>query len=155
MRLNKNGIPILDGVRNPVPMGSDLRDAVFKKTKGLCFYCGRKLQNENHKAKDYMTIDHVEPKMNGGTNNIHNLVPSCHRCNFDKGHDDINYFIKRIQKMPENRFQFKKKLSIGETLKINGIPVKYLGDGMIGSNTDWEKEAIKKDGSKTETTNIN
>ena len=149
MRLNKNGIPILDNIKNPVPIGSSLRDSIFKKTKGLCFYCGRKLQNENYKAKNYMTIDHVEPKMNGGTNNIHNLVPSCQQCNVMKGHDDINCFIKRIQEMPKNKFQFKKKLSIGEVLKINGIPVKYLGDGMIGSNTDWEKEVTGETDTET------
>jgi len=40
--------------------------------------------------------------------------------------------------MPENNFKFKRKLTIGETIKINGIPVKYLGNDDIGSDTDFD-----------------
>ena len=39
--------------------------------------------------------------------------------------------------MKENNFKFKRKLTIGETIKINGVPVKYLGNDDIGSNTDF------------------
>ena len=33
-----------------------------------------------------MTIDHVVAKVNGGSNELDNLVPMCQPCNIDKGH---------------------------------------------------------------------
>jgi len=145
MRYNKHGIPILDSTKNTVlPMGSTLRNSVFKKTKGRCFYCSRKLQNKNCNAKNYMTVDYVQPKFHLGTNNIHNLLPSCDECNRRKGHEELIFFIQRIQKMPENNFKFKRKLTIGETIKINGIPVKYLGNDDIGSDTDFVSSKTKR-----------
>jgi 5-methylcytosine-specific restriction endonuclease McrA len=38
------------------------------------------------------TRDHVVPKTRGGKTNIHNLVPSCLRCNSEKGHKVVGDF---------------------------------------------------------------
>ena len=40
-----------------------------------CAYCGCELDDYNS------TLDHVVPKIKGGTNHHQNLMPSCGRCN--------------------------------------------------------------------------
>lgn len=45
------------------------------KRDGCCFYCGRELEVWNS------TLDHVEPRSQGGTDRRENLVLACHRCN--------------------------------------------------------------------------
>jgi len=42
-----------------------------------CAYCG---------SSNRLTIDHIVPRSNGGTDNTKNVVCACHDCNQDKGH---------------------------------------------------------------------
>lgn len=63
-----------------------MRERVYKKTSGKCFYCGRNIVlNGGSRKKDYMTCDHLIPRSKGGNAHFHNLVPSCKRCNRIKG----------------------------------------------------------------------
>ncbi|RAL98941.1 HNH endonuclease [Agrobacterium sp. MS2] len=41
----------------------------------MCVYCGNPATS----------IDHVDPRCNGGSNDIENLVPACIPCNSSKG----------------------------------------------------------------------
>ena len=43
-----------------------------------CAYCGQAKRN------DAIEPDHVIPLSKGGSNSIHNIVPSCQPCNGDK-----------------------------------------------------------------------
>jgi len=51
------------------------RAKVFALKGSQCVYCG----------EDASHVDHRTPKARGGTDAIENLVPSCARCNIDKG----------------------------------------------------------------------
>lgn len=70
-------------------MGFDVAtiNAVYDKTNGHCYYCGKRLafknygQLGNHGAWE---IDHSKPKSKGGTDYLRNLVPACTFCNRDK-----------------------------------------------------------------------
>ena len=52
------------------------RQAVFAKCGGRCAYCGCVL--ESLKA---MQVDHIKPKVFGGTDAPDNLLPACRPCN--------------------------------------------------------------------------
>lgn len=44
---------------------------------GRCAYCQHEF--------DHLTLDHFIPKLQGGRENIENLIPACVECNGDKG----------------------------------------------------------------------
>jgi CRISPR/Cas system Type II protein with McrA/HNH and RuvC-like nuclease domain len=57
-----------------------LRFDVFKRDQFQCVYCGA------HPSETVLLeIDHVHPVVEGGTNDIDNLVTSCLECNRGKG----------------------------------------------------------------------
>ena len=55
-------------------MGKGFR-GILERDAHICQYCGAKAN----------TIDHVQPKSRGGSNNPGNLVSACGRCNSRKG----------------------------------------------------------------------
>lgn len=54
----------------------DLREAVLERDGRTCVYCG---------AVDDLTLDHVVPRVCGGSNGYPNLVTACRSCNSAKG----------------------------------------------------------------------
>jgi hypothetical protein len=64
--------------RKPIPKAT--KAEVWAKTDGRCWYCDAQL---NPFAG--FEIDHVHPVCKGGTDDVANLVPSCHDCNQRKG----------------------------------------------------------------------
>ena len=57
------------------------RRAIIDAWNECCAYCGCKPSN--------ITLDHVTPKVRGGTTQWSNLVPACTSCNGSKGHSDV------------------------------------------------------------------
>lgn len=52
--------------------------ALFGQQRGLCWWCGVKLEQGFH-------ADHRVPLAKGGTNSINNIVLACPKCNLSKG----------------------------------------------------------------------
>ena len=71
------------------------RKLVYKKYGGHCAYCGKQIPYEE------MQVDHVQPIYRGGTNDVDNLLPSCHPCNFYKDSMELEEFRKRLQGIPQ------------------------------------------------------
>jgi len=76
------------------------RQAVHNKYNGHCAYCEKEID-----IKD-MQVDHAVPKVNGGTDDFSNLMPSCRRCNHYKRGEDVKRFrqllmglLLRLQKI--------------------------------------------------------
>lgn len=60
--------------------------AVMKKTGWRCYYCGKpRARGASNRGRIRLTIDHVVPTSNGGTDDLENLVPACRWCNSAKG----------------------------------------------------------------------
>jgi 5-methylcytosine-specific restriction endonuclease McrA len=77
----------------------------LKETKGLCVYCGKKIEDISG-----MEPDHIFPRSRGGPNVDSNLVASCLDCNKQKGDrtpwewiggsSDWESFEKRLRSLP-------------------------------------------------------
>lgn len=67
--------------RETVPKAT--RSAVFTKTGGKCAYCAVRLTMKAGEPNSF-EVDHVLPVIEGGADDIANLIPSCRSCNSKK-----------------------------------------------------------------------
>jgi len=56
-------------------ISTEKRRAVIEAHDGVCFYCG---------TADATHVDHIVPRVCGGTNDLLNLIASCLPCNLRK-----------------------------------------------------------------------
>ncbi|MEQ1801542.1 MAG: HNH endonuclease signature motif containing protein [Gammaproteobacteria bacterium] len=73
----------LNAVLDPHPSESDINQ-LWKHFSSSCAYCGSGLARDERIGH----IDHVVPSASGGTNDIHNHVLSCARCNGDEKREE-------------------------------------------------------------------
>lgn len=59
------------------------RLAIYMRDGFRCQYCGRELQYTDDPS--YITLDHLTPRSEGGTNENYNLVTACRSCNCARG----------------------------------------------------------------------
>lgn len=110
-----------------VPISKKLRFEVFKRDHFTCQYCGRM-------APDVvLEVDHILPVAEGGTNDIMNLVTSCHDCNSGKGktllnqNDELKKQQAELKLLSERREQiqfmveWKKELKEIDDAKMQSI----------------------------------
>lgn len=65
-----------------------IRERVKARDGAECRYCGRTDLTSNREFEAdprFLTIDHIIPLMEGGTNGVKNLVVCCRTCNRRKG----------------------------------------------------------------------
>jgi 5-methylcytosine-specific restriction endonuclease McrA len=90
-------------------MKENIRKVVFNKCDGKCAYCGTEL------VKGW-NVDHIKPKVFGGTDDIENLNPSCKDCNKYKCHANLDGYRKQLRKLlnenPEYLFKSKTKMQV-------------------------------------------
>lgn len=63
---------------SPTPLASRLRFEVLRRDQFSCRYCGRRA------PEVALEVDHVQPKVLGGSDDPSNLVTSCSDCNRGK-----------------------------------------------------------------------
>jgi 5-methylcytosine-specific restriction endonuclease McrA len=66
------------------------RDAIFAEDGYKCAYC---LLDLTSWPRVYWTIDHIKPRVYGGTNARSNLISACHGCNPRRRHTLIHDFL--------------------------------------------------------------
>ncbi|OGS69042.1 MAG: hypothetical protein A3F91_03400 [Flavobacteria bacterium RIFCSPLOWO2_12_FULL_35_11] len=89
-------------------MNKETREKVWLKYRKHCAYCGTIIEYKQ------MQVDHIVARwhdyteeqcnkycLDKGSNELHNLNPSCARCNRWKGTMNIETFRKEIQKQLE------------------------------------------------------
>lgn len=64
---------------------TQIRADVLAAADGRCVYCGITLTIDDPTANDAFNVDHVHPRVRGGSDDIGNLAASCRRCNLSKG----------------------------------------------------------------------
>jgi len=69
-----------------------VRFEIFKRDNFQCQYCGRNPKQDKCKLQ----IDHIIPRIKGGTNEINNFITSCEECNLGK--KDILLEERQIKK---------------------------------------------------------
>jgi HNH endonuclease len=62
-----------------LPLSKKLRFEVFKRDGFKCQYCG------GHPPGKILEVDHIDPVVNGGSNDETNLITACFDCNRGKG----------------------------------------------------------------------
>lgn len=67
------------------------RLAIYLRDGLACCYCGEGVEDG---AK--LTLDHLLPHSQGGSNREHNLVTACHRCNSSRGARDWRTFAAAV-----------------------------------------------------------
>jgi hypothetical protein len=81
-----------------VTLSKKLRFEVFKRDSFACQYCGAK-------APDVvLQCDHIKPVVDGGTNDILNLVTACVGCNAGKGArvlSDQSTLVKQVDQLAD------------------------------------------------------
>lgn len=72
-------------VRKELYSDPDLVNAIKKRDKDRCRYCGTKVKWNDRRSMGGGTFDHVKPVGAGGNNTLDNVVVACRRCNSKKG----------------------------------------------------------------------
>lgn len=79
-------VPSAERAGRHVPKGT--RDGVYRRDRGACVYC---------RARGALTVDHVRPRADGGSNDESNLVTCCLRCNRLRHRCPMRYWIQWCQ----------------------------------------------------------
>ena len=118
-------------------METRLRELVLNKYGRKCAYCGIDLVKGWH-------VDHIKPKVFGGTNDLENLNPSCKFCNNYKCHTDLEGYRKQLEKMLNDKLEylFKSKTKMQVAINMGSI-THYKWDGL------FYFEKLKNDNSDT------
>ncbi len=88
---------------------------IFWKYGGHCAYCGKKLDiSADPFDHDELIIDHLIPRIDGGTNDIDNLMPSCRVCNLRKKNKSLRNFRMRLEQKITNLLQDTIQIIINE-----------------------------------------
>ena len=94
------------------PSDPIIRKAIYVAYNGQCFYTGCKVTLED------MYIDHINPKANGGTDTLDNLVLCCGRINLAKKDKTIPPFAEVVTEIVKIIF-LPKVLKVLEEMQLN------------------------------------
>ncbi|WP_396632575.1 HNH endonuclease [Maribacter sp. R86514] len=68
-----------------IGISQKLRFEIFQRDNFTCQYCGKSREDDNIKLE----LDHIMPVSAGGTDDYHNLITSCKKCNQGKSNKVI------------------------------------------------------------------
>lgn len=123
-----------------------MREIIKNKFNGLCAYTGKPL------GEDWQ-IDHIKPKVRGGTNEIDNLLPAIKIVNHYKRVFNLEEFreymmsfhirLKRVAKNPKSEKGIKRKEYMNKIAELFNIEVDKPFDGVFYFEKNKENENDK------------
>jgi hypothetical protein len=93
------------------------RFEVFKRDKFTCQYCGRR------PPEVVLEVDHIHPRVEGGTDDIHNLTTACLPCNRGKAGIPLDNLapaldelevLEGVQEMLERMMNLRRSAAVAE-----------------------------------------
>jgi 5-methylcytosine-specific restriction endonuclease McrA len=90
--------------------GTELRHYLLTKWEHRCAYCSA--------SSIPLEIDHVQPRSQGGSNRVSNLVIACHPCNQAKGVQALEAFLADRPAVLR-RVQAQRKAPLGDAAAVN------------------------------------
>ncbi len=86
----------------------DLAMKVFRRDHFKCQYCGL----DGHANFDHwlvLTIDHIRPRIHGGSQRMENLMTACRPCNLLKGRHTFASFEEAKKYVHAKREEWRKR----------------------------------------------
>lgn len=80
---------------------------------GRCGYCGYKVPVGYH-----LIVDHIIPVSRGGSDELCNLMPSCHTCNNFKYSRSVEEFRKKILRQATRARSISHEFVLAERYKL-------------------------------------
>lgn len=105
---------------------ADLRLAIYLRDRFTCLYCSRDLSDADPRD---VTLDHITPKADGGSNLPANLVTACLSCNCSKRDMPVSLFTgpERVKMIRRN---VRRKID----------SYRKLAKALISDKTQWSDE---------------
>lgn len=94
------------------------RANVYAKYNGKCAYCGVELKKGWH-------VDHINPLVYGGNNELSNMNPSCAECNNYKCHTNLEDYRSQLRKMLNEKLEYLFKSKTKMKVAINMGSIKH------------------------------
>ena len=91
------------------------RNNLWLRDEAKCQYCGT-----NSNINDF-TIDHVNPRCNGGKTTWENVVVSCYKCNQKKGEKTLKECGYKLIKVPKKPITLPYITELGGFYSENGL----------------------------------
>lgn len=95
------------------------RAAIYERDGWECVYCGRGPRDPRrmNQAAVILSLDHLIPRSEGGSNDATNLVCACHSCNSSRGNRNWReYATGGAQERIEWLVQQKLDLELGKAI---------------------------------------
>ena len=84
----------------------EMRRSIYEKTQGHCYLCGEAVGFKSFE------VEHKKPLSKGGTDDLNNLYPSCHRCNTIKNNIFYEDFMEKISQIFVYQMQMQYRNSL-------------------------------------------
>lgn len=79
--------------------------AIYNRDGNSCIYCD---------SKDNLSLDHLIPRVKGGSNSERNLVTSCVSCNSERKDRDFDTFVN----MHSNSISIRNRVAVCVSKRI-------------------------------------